>query len=285
LADVYLTLEEFGQAATEARFVINNAGTFNYQLEADYQDLFRGELAGTLKEPVLTLDFQNNLDANNYNVDWLIAQTRIRDYGPRSLSVPVPSLAAYNSWDNRDYRKHVSFEDSVLIDGTLTALTDSKFTAPRPHIAKYFRFPGPQEAGDDRRGDNDYFFYRYADVLLIGAEAIAESEGVTPEAIGYINQIRERARFNGVTETDFPANVDAGINTAEFIDLVRVERSLELCCEFNRWYDIKRWGILEEAFTGSGSLEPHSVDPSRDYLFPIPQTEVDVTGFEQNAGY
>ncbi len=285
LADVYLTLERFGEAATEARFVINNAGNFNYNLEMDYQDLYRGELAGTLNEPILTLDFQNNLDGNNYNVDWLIAQTRIRDYGPRSLSVPVPTLAAYNSWDNQDYRKHVAFEDSVMIDGVLTALTDTDFTAPRPHIAKYFRFPGPQEAGDDRRGDNDYYFYRYADVLLIAAEAIAESEGATAEAIGYINQIRKRARFNGVTETTFPADVATGISTAEFIDIVREERRLELSFEYKRWYDIKRWGILEEAFSGSTTLEPHNVDPSRDYLFPLPQIEVDVTGFEQNTGY
>lgn len=285
LADVYLTLGEFANAATEARYVISNAGSFNYQLEDDYQDLFNGNLSGNLQEPILTLDFHNSLDANNYNVDWLIAQTRIRDYGPRSLSVPVPSLAVYNAWDNRDYRKHVSFEDSVMINGVLTALTDTEFTAPRPHIAKYFRYPGPQDAGDDRFGDLDYIYYRYADVLLIAAEAITESEGVTAEAIGYINQIRERARFNGTTVTDFPADVNAAISTADFINVVREERRLELCFEFKRWYDIKRWDILEETFTGSGSLEPHNVDMRRDYLFPIPQTEVDVTGFTQNTGY
>ncbi len=285
LAEVYLTLEDYTKAAEEARFVINNAGEFNYQLEENYQDLYNGDLAGNIKEQILTLDFHNSLDANNYNVDWLIAQTRIRDFTPRSLSVPVPTLAVYNSWDDRDYRKDIAFEDSVVIDGVLTALTDTEFTAARPHIAKYFRYPGPQDAGDDRRGDNDYNLYRYADVLLIAAEAIAESEGVTPEAIGYINQIRERARFNGVTVTGFPVDVNPGISTADFIDVVREERRLELSFEFKRWYDIKRWGILEEAFTAPTSFEPHDVNPNRDYLFPLPQTEVDVTGFEQNSGY
>lgn len=285
LAEVYLTREAYADAANEARNIINNADRYNYRLEADYQDLYNGDLAGSIREIIFSIDWHNTLDANNYNVDWLIAQTRIRDYGPRSLSVPVPSLGVYQAWDDRDYRKQVAFEDTVVVGGVPTALTDTKFTAPRPHIAKYFRFPGPQDGGDDRRGDLDYIFYRYADVLLIAAEAIAESEGATAEAIGYFNQIRERARFNGERAGVFPEDVQEGISKEAFIDLVREERRLELSFEFKRWFDIKRWGILMEAFTLPGSFENWPVDPQRDYLFPIPQTEVDVTGFTQNTGY
>lgn len=285
LADVYLTRGAYADAAAEARDVISKAGQYNYQLEANYQDLYNGDLAGSINELIFSIDWHNTLDANNYNVDWMIAQTRIRDYGPRSLSVPVPSLAVYQSWDARDYRRQVAFEDTVLIDGVRTALTETNFTAPRPHIAKYFRFPGPQDGGDDRRGDNDYIFYRYADVLLMAAEAIAETEGATAEAIGYINQIRERARFDGMQQRSFPENVQEGISTDAFIALVREERRLELSFEFKRWFDIKRWGILTEAFTQPDSYENWPVDPARDYLFPIPQTEVDVTGFRQNSGY
>ena len=286
LAEVYLTLQRYGEAATEARYVINNAENFNYSLAQNYQDLFNANLAGTLQEPVFTYELKNDLNDGAYNQkDGMINLTRIRDYAPRSLSVAVPTLEVYNTWDERDYRRTVSFEDSVMIDGVKTALVNTNFRVPRPHIAKYFRYPGPQEAGDDRSSDHHYSLYRYADVLLMAAEAIAESEGVTPEAIGYVNQIRERARFDGTTVTDFPANVDPGISTADFIEVVREERRLEFAFEFKRWYDIKRWGILEETFTGQNALEPHEVNPSRDYLFPIPQIEVDVTGFEQNTGY
>src|SRR5690606_1668854 len=168
------------------------------------------------------------------------------------------------------------FEDTVLIDGNLIHITDANIRVPRPHIAKYFRFPGPQEGGDDRSSDHRYSLYRYADVLLFAAEAIAESEGATPEAIGYVNQIRERARFNGVQATDFPADVELSISNEQFKEVVREERRLEFAFEFKRWYDIKRWGILEQVFTGSTSLESHEVNTTRDYLFPIPQTEIDV---------
>ena len=182
-------------------------------------------------------------------------------------------------------RRKVSFEDSVDINGVKTALVNTGFRVPRPHIAKYFRYPGPQEAGDDRSSDHHYCLYRYADVLLMAAEAIGESDGATDEAIGYVNQIRARARFNGTTTSSYPADVTAGISKEDFIKVVREERRLEFAFEFNRWYDIKRWGILDEAFTQPESLEPHDVDTNRDYLFPIPQTEVDATNFSQNPGY
>lgn len=286
LADVYLTLQQFGDAASEARFVINNANNFNYRLTDNYQDLFNANLAGTLEEPIFTLDLKNDLNDGPYNQnDGMINLTRVRDLAPRSLSVAVPSLEVYNSWDGRDYRRKVSFEDSVLIDDEKIALTDADVRIPRPHIAKYFRYPGPQEAGDDRSSDHHYSMYRYADILLIAAEAIAESEGATTEAISYVNQIRERARFNGNTYTDYPPDIDSGISKGDFIELIREERRLEFAFEFKRWFDIKRWGILEEAFEGPDALEPHTVDPSRDYLFPLPQSEIDVTGFDQNPGY
>jgi len=217
--------------------------------------------------------------------DGMINLTRIRDYAPRSLSVAVPSLKVYESWDDRDYRKSVSFEDSVVINGENTALVNTNFRVPLPHIAKYFRYPGPQEAGDDRSSDHHYCLYRYADVLLFAAEAIAESEGTTDEAIGYVNQIRETARFNGSTMNDFPTDIESGISKEDFIQAVREERRLEFAFEYRRWYDIKRWGILEEVFSQPESLEPRNVSANRDYLFPIPQTEIDVTGFQQNPGY
>ena len=286
LADVYLTRGMFTEAADEARSIINNVASFDYSLASNYQDLFNANVVRNLKEPIFTYELKNTLNQGAYNqADGMINLTRIRDTAPRSLSVAVPSLAVYDSWDNRDYRKAVAFEDSVIISGVKTALVDTNIRVPRPHIAKYFRYPGPQEAGDDRSSDHLYHMYRYADVLLIAAEAIAESEGATTEAIGYVNEIRARARFNGVSTSTYPEDVSASIADNDFIDVVREERRLEFAFEFKRWYDLKRWGVLNEAFEGSGALEPHTVDNTRDYLFPLPQIEVDVTGFRQNDGY
>lgn len=286
LSEVYLTIGKFSEAAIEARYLINNASEFNYGLVNNYQDLFNANLSGTLKEPIFSLDLKNTLTSGGYNpMEGMVNLTRIRDFAPRSLSVAVPSLKAYNSWSANDYRKSVSFCDTVLYKGVKTALIKSTFRVKRPHIAKYFRFPGPQESGDDRSSDHHYSMIRYAEVLLIAAEAIAETEGPTVEAIGYINQIRKRARFNGVKVTNFPADVNVGISREDFIKVVREERRFELSFEFKRWYDIKRWGILDKAFVGIDALEPHTINLNRDYLFPIPQKEIDATGFPQNPGY
>lgn len=287
LADVYLTLKRYKDAADEARLVINNATRFNYQLEKNYQDLFNGdiEVKGPLKEQVFTLDLKTDLHEGEYNqVEGFVNLTRVRDLAPRSLSVAVPSLKVYNSWDSKDYRKKVSFEDTVIIKGVKTALITAKVRVPRPHIAKYFRYPGPQ-IGDDRSSNHHYCLYRYAEVLLIAAEAINEVEGATNEAIGYVNQIRERARFNGNSVTNYPANLTGAISQEAFRQILREERRLEFAFEFNRWYDIKRWGIINEAFAQTNSLELHEVDPQRDYLFPIPQSEISTAGLSQNTGY
>ena len=287
LADVYLTQKQFVKAANEARFVITNAsGLYNYRLEKNYQDLFNGALAASLKEPIFVTDWQNNLLSEGVNEDWLISQTRPRGLSPRSLSVVVPTMAVYDSWDARDYRRAVSFEDSVIVNGKKTPITQAaQASVKRPHIAKYYRFPGPQEAGDDRRADNDYHVYRYADVLLMAAEAIAESEGATPEAIEYINQIRARARFNGKITTSFPADVVSPIDKTDFIKLVREERRLELAFEFKRWFDIKRWNTLKEVFTGPNAYENRPVDLNRDYLIPLPLNEIKLNNWTQNPGY
>lgn len=286
LADVYLTLKRFDDAADEARYIITNKAVFDYALENNYQNLFNANVAGNIKESILTIDLKNNLNDGEYNPkDGMVNLTRIRDFAPRSLSVAVPSLKVYTTWDSRDYRRKVSFEDSVVFKGNKIALVNSTFRVPRPHIAKFFRFPGPQDGGDDRSSDHHYNLYRYADVLLIAAEAIAETDGATPEAIGYVNQIRQRARFNGAKTTSFPVDVLSGISNADFIQLLREERRLEFAFEFKRWYDIKRWGILNEAFTRPESLESYNVDVNRDYLFPIPQIDVNPPKITQNTGY
>jgi starch-binding outer membrane protein, SusD/RagB family len=287
LADIYLTLGQNENAAREARYVIQNSqSVYNYYLEKNYQDLFDGNLAASLKEPILMTDWHNTLMDGGINEDWLISQTRIRGFADRSLSVVVPTLKVYTTWDPRDYRRAVSFEDSVLVNGVKTDITEvARVSVKRPHIAKYFRYPGPQNAGDDRRADNDYHIYRYADVLLMAAEAIAETEGATPEAIGYINEVRRRARFNGKTTSAYPFDVPATLSKADFISLVREERRLELAFEFKRWFDIQRWKILDKAFTGPNALETWTVNPSKDYLMPIPLSEIRLNGWSQNSGY
>jgi hypothetical protein len=195
-------------------------------------------------------------------------------------------MAVNERWDPRDYRKKVSFEDSTLVEGVLVPYTEYQ-TVQRLHIAKFIRFPGNSDV-NTRYTDHNYVCFRYAEALLIAAEAGNELNGPTAEVLGYINQVRARARNWAGTVSDFPADVEAGLTAEQFRDTILEERRLELAFEFKRWYDIRRRQLGEEVFKDPGSLEPHeNFDPGIHYLLALPQDELDRNPNlrPQNPGY
>ena len=134
---------------------------------------------------------------------------------------------------------------------------------------------------------------RYADVLLLKAEAIVRSNGNLSEAIGLINQVRERARNSA--EGDEPSAVPANLNTAEtnsttVLEWIFQERRLELAFEEgHRWWDLRR-----RHMAGEIDLTQHDFSSTqRDFkfelknlYFPLPNSEVnDNENLIQNPGY
>ncbi|WP_353718476.1 RagB/SusD family nutrient uptake outer membrane protein [Dyadobacter sp. 676] len=289
LASVHLTMGQYQKAYTEAKWVIDNRDRFGYALEADFQTLFKAPQAPNMKEHIFDIDFLGQKSGDGgANDDIMAPMTGVRGGdAPRSgWSVIVPSLKVYSTWDNRDYRKEVSFEDSLLIGGKLVPYTEFPNTK-RPHIAKYARFAGNSNS-EGRYSDHNYAAMRYAEILLIAAEASVEVNGPNAEALGYINQVRARARNWAGKQTAFPEDVKAGLGKEALIDLILDERRLELAFEYKRWYDIKRRNLGEKVFKGPNSLEPHdNFDANRDYLMPLPRVELQVNPnlAPQNPGY
>ncbi len=283
LASVFLTRGEYQNAYAEAKYVIDNKAVFDYSLEADFQNLFRAPIANTLKESIFTIDFLSKRNVGNANDDLMGPMTGVLNY-QAGFGVLVPSLKVYQEWDSRDYRRKVSFEDTLVVNGVKQPYTS--FTTPRPHIAKWRRFPGDANA-DGRYSDHNYPAFRYAEVLLIAAEALAEVSGPTDEAIGYVNEVRNRARNWAGEVTGFPEDVAAGITKPAFIDLVLEERRLELAFEYKRWYDIKRRNLGVAAY-GPAGLEPRTeFSTDRDYLMPLPAVDLNINPnlLPNNPGY
>jgi starch-binding outer membrane protein, SusD/RagB family len=236
LASVYLTLGQYQKAYDEAKFVITNEAKFGLGLDADFQDLFNATKTAALKEPLFTVDF-NNLNSGNYGIDYTAFFTgsltdETYSYG-QGFSVAVPSQKVFDTWDQRDYRRAVSF-DTVLrkkVNGVLTVFPSSNnVKAPRPHIAKYYRFPGKAGA-NGRTSQHNYITMRYAEVLLTAAEALNEITPGTPEADGYVNRVRARARNKAGKLVSFPANVTPGMSQSDFKKMVIEERRLEFAFE------------------------------------------------------
>ncbi len=274
LAYVHLVQGNYAASYTEAKWVIDNKDTYNYQLENDFQDLFRAEKGDNLKETIFAIDFLGQRNSGSLNDDLIGPMVGIRNTPQLGFGVSVPSLLVYTTWNDLDYRKKVSFTDSTFLNNGTWVGYPNFPNEKRPHIAKWRRFPGTSNA-DGRYSDFNYADFRYAEILLIAAEALAESVGVNAEAEGYVNQVRARARNWAGTPTAFPVDVTSGLSKADFINLVLEERRLELAFEWKRWYDIKRRNLGDVVFKGASSLEPRpGFDAARDYLMPLPATEL-----------
>ncbi len=122
---------------------------------------------------------------------------------------------------------------------------------------------------------------RYADVLLLQAEALNE-QGQTADAVPLVNQVRQRVGL---------APLDAAGFTQTSLRLeMRDERAKELAGEGQRWFDINRWGLLDNQ-AGLDYLIARDDDFTNfrlgiSKLLPIPQSDIDIDpGVKQNPGY
>ncbi|WP_044634104.1 RagB/SusD family nutrient uptake outer membrane protein [Neotamlana sedimentorum] len=291
LALVYLTMAGtsdatyFQMAYDKAKEVITNKGTYDIDLDPDFQTLFNANLIDASKEPIFALDY-NNVEAPNNAYDQTAPMTGIRgDDDDQGWSVAVPTMAVYDSFDPDDYRTRVSFQTEATIGGTTVDYTNFTISghgdaANQPYIAKYTRYPGPYARGNKRATSHNYSMIRYAEVLLIAAEAGVEIGAA--DAVDFLNEVRERARNGGnstnggyVEETVPASSVPADL-TSITVDDVLEERRIELAFEGKRWYDIKRRQLGDVVFSASGyEGDKPDWNASEDYDTPIPQDEID----------
>lgn len=127
---------------------------------------------------------------------------------------------------------------------------------------------------------NDQILLRYADVLLMYAEALNEIQYDASEgslALKYLNAVRQRAGISNLTAKQLPTQ-------EKFRKGILVERQREFPYEGQRWFDLVRMGFAKSVMAENGV-------EIKDYqlLFPIPQQEIEKVGDKsilwQNPGY
>ncbi|GAB3276785.1 RagB/SusD family nutrient uptake outer membrane protein [Larkinella harenae] len=130
--------------------------------------------------------------------------------------------------------------------------------------------------------DQDMVFMRYADVLLMYAEAKNEADGPDASIYDALNKIRARPGVNMP-----PVNRSRYTTKETLRDFIRHERRVELALEGHRYFDIKRWGIAHQklpTLVNPGGVR--LVFEQKHYRFPFPQGELDNNPLlKQNAGY
>jgi hypothetical protein len=190
--------------------------------------------------------------------------------GGSGWNIPTPEII--NAYETGDLRKEASLALGYK-DAT------GAFVA-QPYVSKYnFGIAAPG------RTDTNFPVLRYADVLLMQAEALNEQSYVAGgEAFTALNQVRHRAGL--------PDKTPASLSTqAQFREAVLQERRVELAFENQRWYDLVRTGRAIEVLNAQGVLEKarksfltaaaYQVTPAK-ILLPIPQYEVTLDNLEQN---
>lgn len=164
-------------------------------------------------------------------------------------------LPFYNSYSDDDQRKKILFAASYKTEsGDEKKYPDGGLT--RPFTVKYL---DPDRNGGEDKG-NRIPIVRYSEVLLTYAEAC----GLNAEGMGALNKVRKRAGLNEYTVANFPS-------VKEFRSAVIQERSWELAYEFQRLFDLRRTGKMQEVLNGKygKNLKQNT------YFFPIPFEEND----------
>jgi len=170
----------------------------------------------------------------------------------------IPTNDLINSYEVNDNRKAATITTSVAEN--------------KPYVSKFLDFSAAAQGHDI-----NLVVIRYADVLLLLAEAIGE----TTEAYGFINQVRTRA---GLAAID-------GTTPGTFIQKVMKERRIEFAFEQQRWTDLLRLPASEVISIMSAQLTGQQGSTvtvtQNDLLYPIPKPEIDLAGglVVQNPGY
>jgi starch-binding outer membrane protein, SusD/RagB family len=263
LSKVYLTEKVWDSAYSTAQRVMESA---IYDLHSDFAANWKeGNKNG--KESVFEVQFYKNATAENSQmvISGLPSLPGVFSAG---VELMLPTDDLINSYEPGDYRKQATFFDNYW-----------SYTFA-PHIWKYWDQVAYKPQNTSQSGA-DFMVMRYAEVLLIYAEALNESKGgPTQEAYDAINKVRARAR-NG-NDTILPDL--SGLNQAQFRQAALDERRHEFVNEGQRWYDLVRTGkLIDYVKRAKGD----NANPS-DYntVFPIPQRELDLNkNLKQNLGY
>lgn len=266
--------EKFQQAATAFDNVIGF-----YSLVNDYQSQFlkTGENG---VESVFEVQFSN--ESNWY--DWgFVPQGSEGNFGiihngPRAYSGPafasgwsfnVPTQKLVDSYEDGDLRKDATILDIVAWADDTGASYAEGYKHTGYFNLKYIPRAGESGAQTELNYLTNYRSIRYADVLLMAAEAYNRGGISDATAQSFLNQVRRRA-FGDSTH-------DISSTGSNLTAAIFAERNFELAMEGHRFFDLVR--------TGEAAANIDGFVTGKHELFPIPQQEIDISGLTQNPGY
>ena len=280
LSEVYLTMagwplkrtEYYAKAAEKAKQIIE-ASYNTHRLVEHYEDLWKEVMKSDNTEHIFAINCSRlNSMASQYGISFLaMEENGWSDYLADEafyLKYPDDERKAFNY--KTTYNRAGRPGQTIIVPYTQS-------TMKSPFINKYRDY-----GTDAAQSDGIIPIYRYADVLLIYAEAQNLANN-GPDDLAYrcINDVRKRA--TGGTPNDIPENLSG----EDFDKYVFDERGWEFFAEFKRWFQLVRREKVEECNRyNSRVVEAGYIDRNKEnYLMPLPPKEVELAKFPQNAGY
>ncbi|MRX39791.1 RagB/SusD family nutrient uptake outer membrane protein [Flavobacterium sp. LC2016-23] len=285
LGKAYLYQNKYAQAATTLQALINSSA---YSLQTDYNGMF--ELEGENgTESVFEVQYTDVegagfgcLQCSEGNV--AVGFNGVRNYtGPlfsSGFSFNIPTQESANAFEVGDKRKNVAILDIVAWAAANASFDGGKgvsYGKGNEDTGFFNRKYLPRKRSSSAAGDlnltnpNNYRAIRYADVLLMAAEAYNRGTIDDAKAREYLNQVRRRAFGDN--------NHDISASGAALTDFILAERRLELFGEGHRFFDLVRTGKAAGTIPGFKA--------NKNELFPLPIEEIQFANgnWAQNPGY
>ncbi|NEV92702.1 RagB/SusD family nutrient uptake outer membrane protein [Psychroflexus sp. YR1-1] len=283
LGKVHLYQDEFILAAPVLNAVINSGQFRLYGTQGDEEFLNLFEYnAENSAESVFEVQYTGAEGAGFGCLQCSEGNVMVGFSGVRGYSGPVyesgfgfnlPTQETFDAFEANDLRRELSILDiEAWADETGASYTIGNQDPRTGHTGYYNKKYLPRK--NDNLGDanltqpNNYRAIRYADVLLMAAEALNRGNIDDALALDYVNQVRVRA---GLSEID--------VSGSQLTEEIFEQRRLELVGEGHRFFDLVRTGRAAEAIQGFTA--------PKNNVFPIPIEEIQFSqgNWSQNTGY
>ncbi len=295
LTAVYMQENKYADAASSAKMVIDSPHAL-----ATNDDLALGSAYNKIRttdgldESIYSYEYNATISSGGWWPTYAFNSSAVSVFGTYSIFERVygPTNQFLNVYEANDLR----VQPNQFYHWNYTNPKNGKtWTAPADACGCWF-FYDEDALLNSGRSTKDRDFFRYAEALLDGAEAIAQSQGVTAEAAGYLAQVKARANMEGKSASAIAADLQK-LGKQAFIEECWNERLREFPFEFKIWDDClrtKKFPIISKTVKGkvqyvdlvgaqnaSGATFKQS-----DLLWPISLNEMQRNpSLTQNDGY
>lgn len=230
-------------AKDECNDIINSA---QHALNPSFKNLWKNQVnAHAVADPQGELMFQasaiGGVAAEDTKLGYYNGPT-VNNLGNKSINVLPTYFYAFDSTDQRRDVTcaiyNVAADGATKIGQAITAICDGKYRRDWITNPSYLPTNAIQYFG------LKWQILRYADVLLMFAEAENELNGPTTAAYNAVNQVRRRGYGKAIGTVDATVDLPTGLSKTAFFDAIVKERSLELGGEGIRKFDLIRWNLL-----------------------------------------